>query len=603
MKRVRPCLRIMVTLIKSFIGTGIIFLPGTFRVSGIISGNILSSLVCLLAIISIRFLVKCCQGKETLGELAERAWGRSGLILVDTSIFFSQLGFSTVYIIFVSHNIQEIIYSISSCQLEIPILKLICFQMVIYLPFIFLRNIENLGFLSVLANASVFSVLGVIIYYGYQNLERNPIGRPEISRLGSIYGAGLVLGTSAFNYEGIALILPIRNSTPEHLLEAFPVILTFTMILIGIISNFFASFVYYSFGDDTTSPVTENILNPKAKIISLIIYSSAIMFSVPLQLFPSMGIIEKYIFQIKLPFMGRKSMENLEKIKKNPASKVDIEKLARKEIKKEPFMIADDQCEGELTRKNIRINPTSTNILKASQLNFPSSSLKNSENISSLQNNLFSTSKIIQLASLSENWDSSIKNKVVYSPVKNSSTPSLKLENMKANKENKSEKGAVIENFETDVCSSIGVDKSNKSIPRIFRKESLERLEEIEDDNVLQMVDLSQDRLIDSRSKFHRSALRALISYSLVLLCGILAYNFENELGSFVTITGGLLCIPLAFVYPPLFYFSLNKERISKAGQLFIGLMVFIGSLISFTSVTMAILSWETNPRNLVCII
>ncbi|KAL5367801.1 ABC transporter [Cryptosporidium parvum] len=601
MKRVRPCLRIMVTLIKSFIGTGIIFLPGTFRVSGIISGNILSTLVCFLAIISIRFLVKCCQGKETLGELAERVWGRSGLILVDTSIFFSQLGFSTVYMIFVSHNIQEIIYSISSCQLEIPILKLICFQMVIYLPFIFLRDIENLGFLSVLANISVFSVLGVIIYYGYQNLERYPIGRPEISRLGSIYGAGLVLGTSAFNYEGIALILPIRNSTPEYLLQAFPAILTFTMILIGVISNFFASFVYYSFGDDTTSPVTENILNPKAKIISLIIYSSAIMFSVPLQLFPSMGIIEKYIFQIKLPFIGRKSMENLEKIETNPVSKVDKEKVTGKEIKKELFMITDDQHESELSKKNIRINPTSTNILRASQLNFSSSSLKNSENISSFQNNLFSTSKIIQLASISESWDSSIGNKVVYSPVENS-TSSLKLENMKANKENKSEKGAVIENLETDICSGIGGDKSNKSIPRIVKKESLERLEEIEDDGA-QIVDLSQDRLIDSRSKFHHSALRALISYSLVLLCGILAYNFEDELGSFVTITGGLLCVPLAFVYPPLFYFSLNRERISKAGQLFIGFMVFIGSVISFTSVTMAILSWETNPRNLVCII
>ncbi|KAH8581962.1 ABC transporter [Cryptosporidium sp. chipmunk genotype I] len=599
MKRVRPCLRIMVTLIKSFIGTGIIFLPGTFRVSGIISGNILSTLVCVLAIVSIRLLVKCCQGKETLGELAERVWGRSGLILVDTSIFFSQLGFSTVYMIFVSHNIQEIIYSISSCQIEIPILKLICFQMVIYLPFIFLRDIENLGFPSVLANISVFSVLGVIIYYGFQNLDRYPLGRPGISKLGSIYGAGLVLGTSAFNYEGIALILPIRSSTPEYLLEAFPAILTFTMIMIGVFSNFFASFVYYSFGDDTASPVTENILNPKAKTISLIIYSAAIMFSVPLQLFPSMGIIEKYMFQIKSPFVKRKSLTNLVNIETSPAAKSVEEKATKKEIEKKTFKITDEKQDGELSTKNIRINPTTTNSIKASQLSF--SSLKNSENVSSFQNSLFSTSKMIQLVSISENWDSPIGNKVVYSPVENS-TSSRKVESMEAKRQKKSEKRTVIEDSETDIGSSIGGDTSNRSVIRAGKKESLGGLEEIEDDGG-QIVELCQNSLVDSRSKFRHSALRALVSYSLVLLCGTLAYNFEDELGSFVTITGGLLCVPLAFVYPPLFYFSLNKERISKARRIFIGFMVFIGSVISFSSVTMAILSWETNPRNLACII
>ncbi|OII75043.1 ABC amino acid transporter [Cryptosporidium ubiquitum] len=597
MKRVRPCLRIVVTLVKSFIGTGIIFLPGSFRVSGIVSGNILSTLVCILAIISIRLLVKCCQGKETLGELAERVWGRSGLILVDSSIFFSQLGFSTVYIIFVSQNIQEIIYSISSCQIEIPILKLICFQMVIYLPFIFLRDIENLGFPSVLANISVFSVLGVIIYYGVQNLERYPLARPQISRFGSIYGAGLVLGTSAFNYEGIALILPIRSSTPEYLIQAFPTIITFTMIMIGIFSNFFASFVYYSFGDDTASPVTENILNPKAKIISLIIYSSAIMFSVPLQLFPSMAIIEKYLFQIKASYMKRKTLENLNKIGSKPVPKT-VEEASRKEIMEEALMITDKH-EKEFSTKNIRINPTTINSVRTSKLSFSSSPLKNSENISTFQNSLFSTSKMIQLVPISENWDSPIGNKVVYSPME-SSAPSRKVGTLDTKRQQKFEKRVVNEDLKGNVCNSIHGDVNNRIISKKDKKEYLDE-QEIEDEGT-QIVELNQNRLISSRSKFYHSVLRALVSYSLVLLCGTLAYNFEDELGSFVTITGGLLCVPIAFVYPPLFYFSLNKERISKTRRLFIGFMVFIGSVISFTSVTMAILSWETNRRNLVCI-
>lgn len=594
MRRVRPCLRIVITLVKSFIGTGIIFLPGSFRVSGIISGNILSALVCVLAVISIRLLIKCCQGKETLGELAERVWGRSGLILVDASIFFSQLGFSTVYMIFVSHNIQEIIYSISSCQIEIPILKLICFQMVVYLPFIFLRDIENLGFPSVLANVSVFSVLGIIVYYGVQNLQRYPLGRPQISRLGNIYGAGLVLGTSAFNYEGIALVLPIRNSTPESLIRMFPAIITFSMVLIGIFSNFFASFVYYSFGDDTASPVTENILNPKAKIISLIVYSSAIMFSVPLQLFPSMGIIEKYVFQAKSPLV-KKMLANLHKIKTASVSKVVEAPEGRH--RKEAF-VDTNGSEEDASAKNVRINPTRS-VTRESQLGLSYPLVKkNSENVSALQNGLFSTSKVVQLVSISESWaDSSSPiagKKVLYSPVDSSASK---------RKEGLDAKGFQRSPARTVGRGDLGAGVREGMLGRPDRAEEyLDELEETDHEGD-QMSGLSRARVACSRPTFHHSVLRALLSYSLVLLCGVLAYNFEDELGSFVTITGGLLCVPLAFVYPPLFYLSLNKDRVSVYERISIGILVLVGGVISFISVAMAILSWETNPRSLVCVI
>lgn len=594
MRRVRPCLRIVITLVKSFIGTGIIFLPGSFRVSGIISGNILSALVCVLAIISIRLLVKCCQGKETLGELAERVWGRSGLILVDASIFFSQLGFSTVYMIFVSHNIQEIIYSISSCQIEVPILKLICFQMVVYLPFIFLRDIESLSFPSVLANVSVFSVLGVIVYYGVQNLQRYPLGRPQISRLGNIYGAGLVLGTSAFNYEGIALVLPIRNSTPESLIRAFPAILTFSMVLIGIFTNFFASLVYYSFGDDTASPVTENILSPKAKIISLIVYSSAIMFSIPLQLFPSMGIIEKYVFQAKSPLV-KKVVTNLHKIKTAPVSKV-VEAPERRHMKE--VFVDTDESEEDILARSTRTNPA-RGVARTPQISLYSSPLvkKNSENVSALQNGLFSASKVVQLVSVSEGWDSSPPisgKKVLYSPVESSA--SKRKEGLDA-KESQRPPGGVPGGGDSGPGLGRGVlGRSDKT------EDYLDELEETDCEGD-QMSGPGRARAPGSRSTFHHSVLRALVSYSLVLLCGVLAYNFEDELGSFVTITGGLLCVPLAFVYPPLFYLCLNRDRVSTSGRVSIGLLVLVGGVISFISVAMAILSWETNPRSLVCVI
>ncbi|KAF7458219.1 Transmembrane amino acid transporter protein [Cryptosporidium felis] len=556
MGKVRPCLRAVVTLIKSFVGTGIIFLPGTFRVSGILSGNILSLLVCALAIISLRLLVKCCREKESLSELSERVWGRSGLILVDFSIFFSQLGFSTVYMIFVSHSIQGIIYSVSSCQIEVPILKLICLQMVIYLPFIFLRNIENLGFPSVLANISVFSVLGVIVYYGVQNMRSYPLGRPRVLDLGSIYGAGLVLGTSAFNYEGVALILPIRNSTPESIIGLFPDILTFTMVLIGGFSNAFASFVFYSFGEETASPVTDNILNTNVKLISLIVYSVAIVFSVPLQLFPSMGIIEKYLFQKRPHSLGRRAASRLEKV---------------------GFEIPSEEASAERGKEST-----------ASLESLSSCSTSNTENMQLMSNKLTS-SKFVQLTSVSSG-------KAVYYPVEKTN----------------SEEGR--SNIERD-----GAQGQPKLFQKLQAKKHSRKLGSggeaancLADAQKIGGDSEESDGLetrggegenCNSRQKFWHPALRALAAYSLVLVCGAMAYSFENELGGFVTIIGGLLCVPLAFVYPPLFYLQLNKERMTRLGRLSISALAVTGSAISFTSVTMAVLNWETNPRTLVCVL
>ncbi|KAL7067632.1 putative transmembrane amino acid transporter protein [Cryptosporidium serpentis] len=504
MKAVQTQIRVIFTIIKSFVGTGIIFLPSTYKFSGIIYGNLLSGFVCILAIVALNYLVECCENDESLSIIAKRAWGNFGMALVDISIFFSQLGFATVYIIFITHSIQETVHVISNCQVELSILVLIGIQMVIYLPFAFFRHIENLGFSSTFANLSVFSVLIIIIYFGVVNIYKNPIGRPSIFYEGSIYGAGLVLGTSAFTYEGVALVLPIRNSVPHHLRSTFRIILSCTLLFIGFFSSSFSSFIYYSFGDEISSPVTGNIVNIYVRLVCLSVYSIAITFSVPLQLFPAIDIAESYI----------------------------LFRYKNKEIR-------DDRNTEDVSET-----------INCRQF------IHSSENQLEITNGESDNNKEIQLVSISHKIDH-----IVYSPI-NSPIVSLSVKGNECN------------------CEDIIGNEAEISV---------------------------QKKLVDPQIKkrfqnVKYSFIRALIAYIMILCCGLMAYGFEEELANFVAITGGLLCVPLAFVYPPLFYYKLNRKSNSNIANATIIFLVCIGCIISIVSVTMAILTWETNPRTLVCV-
>ncbi|KAH8739773.1 ABC transporter [Cryptosporidium ryanae] len=557
MKVLKSHFLLVFTLIKSFVGTGIIFLPGTFRVSGILCGNLLSGIVCILAILSLRLLIKCCDESENLSDLGKKIWGKTGLLLIDSSIFFSQLGFSTIYMIFIAHSVQQIIYSVSNCQIEISILKLICMQMIIYLPFVFLRDIGNLSFPNILANISVFSVLGVIIYYSSENILKNSIGRPNILDKGNIYGAGLVLGTSAFNFEGIALILPIRNSTPKLILNRFPSIMTFTMVFIGLFSNFFATLVYYSFGEDTSSPVTENILNPRIKLISLILYSIAITFSVPLQLYPSMKIAERYLFS--------NSINSKAQIEDGLGKRVLVLDEEVKHKNNKYFsndLIYSQVSSTENNRSNIGFNTNSSNkLLKSSTL--PGNNKKTKD-----QNILN-----CNLSSNNENF-----NERNFSKSETKLSLNRESRNECIDNENK------IGNVEMILMDSCNIDNYNNN-------------SDLNNQTVNNIQEVTQEL------GFKKSFLRAVLAYSLVLFCGTMAYCFEEELSNFVTITGGLLCVPLAFVYPPMFYYKLNKNRISLTERIFLSFLVLIGSFVSITSVTMAVLTWETSTRTVACVI
>lgn len=78
-----------------------------------------------------------------------------------------------------------------------------------------------------------------------------------------------------------------------------------------------------------------------------------------------------------------------------------------------------------------------------------------------------------------------------------------------------------------------------------------------------------------SGKKWQKNTLRTF----LVVLCGAVAVLSGNEINSMVAVIGGLFCVPLALVYPPLFYLrsgrakSLTTQIIPAAINLICGIL------------------------------
>lgn len=91
------------TLFKGTVGTGILYMPVSF-VSG---GYVFSIVALIIALILTLFCIKLIIEVRvkiggTFTEIGMKTYGRCGKIMVDISLFWSQIGFVTAYVFFIA---------------------------------------------------------------------------------------------------------------------------------------------------------------------------------------------------------------------------------------------------------------------------------------------------------------------------------------------------------------------------------------------------------------------------------------------------------------------------------------------------------------------
>ena len=281
-------------LLKSFVGTGVLFLPKAYLNGGMLFSNLVLlgvaalSYYCFILLVTTRLRVEASFGD--MGGILYGKWLRT---LILSSVALSQIGFVSAYIVFTSENLQAFILAVSDCRAFIDIKLMVLMQLIIFLPLSLVRDITKLGITALIADA--FIVLGLIYLYYFD--IRTVIVNQGISDVVNFNSNDwtLFIGTAIFTFEGVGLILPIQESMKEPL--KFPSVLAGVMIIITVIFVSMGALSYAAFGSATRTVVLLNLPQDDKFVNAVqLLYSLAILLSTPLQLFPAIRIMETELF-------------------------------------------------------------------------------------------------------------------------------------------------------------------------------------------------------------------------------------------------------------------------------------------------------------------
>ncbi|KAI9344907.1 transmembrane amino acid transporter protein-domain-containing protein [Obelidium mucronatum] len=281
-------------LMKSFVGTGVLFLPKAFSQGGMAFSIILMvifgwmTLHCMLLLLETSRVLG-----GSFGDIGEKLYGPPVRTLVLASIAVSQAGFACAYYIFVAQNLRDLLMLFSDCKIILPDWIFILFQVVIYVPLAWVRKIKFFSVTSLIAD--VFILLGLVYIFAYDLSILSTVGPSHDIIWFNMESFPIFIGTALFAFEGICLILPIAESMKHP--EKFPMVLTTCIIVIGLIFLVIGATGYLTFGNQVETVIFLNMPKGSGLVQTLqLFYAIAIILSFPLCVYPSIRITESAIF-------------------------------------------------------------------------------------------------------------------------------------------------------------------------------------------------------------------------------------------------------------------------------------------------------------------
>lgn len=160
------------------------------------------------------------------------------------------------------------------------------------------RDISKLSGTALVAD--LFILMGLIVLYCFDIATLATEGLADIA----LYNPNdyvLFLGTAAFAFEGIGLVIPIQESMTRP--ERFPFVLTMVMVILILVFTSIGALSYAAYGSAVKTVIISTLPQDSGTILSAklriafvnavqFLYSLAILLSTPLQLFPAIRILE-----------------------------------------------------------------------------------------------------------------------------------------------------------------------------------------------------------------------------------------------------------------------------------------------------------------------
>ncbi|SCV03730.1 LAME_0H12772g1_1 [Lachancea meyersii CBS 8951] len=285
-------------MIKSFIGTGVLFLPAAFSNGGLFFSIVMLTFFGLYSYWCYYILIqsKVATKVSSFGDIGQALYGPWMKFVILLSLVLTQLGFSGAYVIFTAKNLLAFINNVFHWS-EVNIFHLLVVQLIIFIPLSFIRNISKLSLPSLLANFFVMGGILIVIALTGKHLliDLNCQPADGITMIFDPSRWTLFVGTAIFAFEGIGLIIPVQSSMKHP--EKFPLVLGLVITTATVLFVSVATLGYLSYGKDVQTVILLNL--PQESILVNLIqffYCLAILLSTPLQLFPAIAIVESKVF-------------------------------------------------------------------------------------------------------------------------------------------------------------------------------------------------------------------------------------------------------------------------------------------------------------------
>jgi len=282
----------ILALAKSFVGSGITFLPGAFSKGGYLFSPLVLVIIALANASCIWLLIGCsaATGLTGFGEIAEKAAGKWAKQAVHVSLVISQFGTNVAYMIFIS-QMAEALGILTMMGRE----QLFMLIVAVLVPLCFLRSIHRMEFAILGADVLIIFGLAVVLWYAVTDLAATGPS-PSLSAYRPDT-CGLFIGTAIFTFEGIPFVLPIRQSMKEP--EKFWSIFSKTFACIVLLFVLFGLGAYVDYGTSVRTVVLLNM--PAGDPISTSVqaaYMLALTLGSPLVFLPAGRITELWIFGV-----------------------------------------------------------------------------------------------------------------------------------------------------------------------------------------------------------------------------------------------------------------------------------------------------------------
>ena len=168
-------IQVVVNIIISFVGAGMLGVPNAFSKSGWLLGSVTLLTVSALNVYAMLCLPAALQGLldkqrpsqnnlfATYGDVGRAVLGPKGETLVHVCLGISQAGFATAYIIFIAANLYSIaqVPRILVCTACIP-------GLLILVQF---RDLKSLSPFSLVANTANFAALSAVLFQDYESYQ------------------------------------------------------------------------------------------------------------------------------------------------------------------------------------------------------------------------------------------------------------------------------------------------------------------------------------------------------------------------------------------------------------------------------------------------